>query len=91
MRAGTCLCQGVPAMGSHQVRSVRVFRATPVRSVVAVLGGQVEAGAVGQGRVSWSQAVVDLDDRLSGAVCRGDLGEGAVGQAELLGVVRADA
>jgi hypothetical protein len=53
----------------------------------AVLGGQVEAEAVGQRRVPGLQAVVDLDDRLGGAACGGDLGEGTVGQAELFGVV----
>ena len=51
MRAGTCLCHGVPASQSRS--STTSARSAPRRSrPVAVLSGVVEAQAVGQGHVT---------------------------------------
>ena len=70
IRAGTCLCHGVPAYGSrHRGRGERVGRDTRNHGM-AVAVDVVEAESVGQRRVPGEHGLADLDAGL-GAAGRG--------------------
>ena len=83
IRAGTCLCQRVPAVRFRQCLSQRGLRHAGMRVRPSASG--LEREAAGQRHVE--HRVVDVDRRLGAVACCRDQRAAVVGQPKSLGVL----